>query len=88
MKSPKKITLQIILEHVHEGQRVHKEDLGILHSDMKIFEASVAAEFRSVKNQINTLSVQVGNIDKRLDDIELEFLPRRVKKLERAVFAH
>src|SRR5687768_10380877 len=38
-----------------------------------------------MERRIDTMAVGIHNIDKRLDDIELEFLPKRMKKLEDTV---
>ena len=86
MAHSKRITLRLLLEHMQNGQRGQREDMKSLRYDVSLFKT----EFRSLKEHLyafeSRITIQIENIGKRLDDIELEFLPRRVRKLERAVF--
>ena len=43
--------------------------------------------FAHVFARLDVHTVALENIDKRLDDLELQNLPRRVRRLERKVFA-
>jgi hypothetical protein len=69
------ITLQMIMDHL---QAVHVS----LRSDMK----GLGDRLERVENRVILVSAQIDAIDKRLDTIEIEELPKRVRQLEKAVF--
>ncbi len=81
------ITPRLLLEHMQGmEQRINKRFDAV---DQR-FE-SVGARIDRLDHKLSTrldrlenkLSTQIEHIDKRLDDIELEYLPKRVRRIER-----
>ncbi|HAI98501.1 TPA: hypothetical protein DCL30_03070 [Candidatus Peribacteria bacterium] len=91
---PKKraITLGTVLEHMQHMQRVLMEAIGALDKRVGRLETKmdgletrmIRLETRVDRMEVN-LTDQIDAIDKRLDAIEIETLPKRVKKLEVAM---
>ncbi len=90
------ITLKMILEHMQAMrsdllQRI--DDLGKtlsiridgLQGQIDGNQRSLQAQINGLERQIATLQVGVENIDKRLDEIKIEELPKRVRALEKAI---
>ncbi len=85
MANDQDITPAILLQHM---QKMHGEvlirldrveqDLVIVKTDLGV----VREDVRFLKGKANVLATGLENIDARLDAIELEFLPKRVAKLE------
>ena len=71
------ITLQIVLEHMQNMQRVLMSEIGAVRTDLQRLE-------RRVDRMETNLTNQIDAIDKRLDAIEIENLPKRVRVLEAA----
>ena len=88
---PQRITIGVILDHMRHmedrliGKMQHllNAELVGVKNDISILKTTLG----SVERQLGVLQGGVDMIDKRLDDIEIEFLPKRVARLERKVFA-
>ena len=72
------ITPKVLLEHMQNMQRVLGGKIDQNRLELK-------ADIQRVERKVDILKVGVDNIDKRLDAIEIENLPKRVAVLEAAV---
>ena len=86
MVPPKKksgITLRTILDHMQSGFGALREEIkNINHVLMKltkrmdVLERNTKEGFAQVDRRLSRLEVGIENIDQRLDDIEMERLPK------------
>ena len=72
------ITMQTLLQHMQGMEQRLMEKIEGIQIDMKNLEHKVDRGFAQT-------GIQIDNIDKRLDAIEIEQLPKRVTKLEAAM---
>lgn len=86
-KSPARITLRTVLEHV---QHMHQDILrrfGDHDKKFVLLEQKMDTQFKAVHEKIGAaerrLTLQIDGIDKRLDDVEIKEIP----KLKKAVGA-
>ncbi len=85
------ITPVILLEHMRgmEGRLIQRIDGAENKLTKRIdgAESSLTTRMDRLENKVDrmhvNLSGQIDAIDKRLDAVEIEFLPKRVAKLER-----
>ncbi len=75
------ITMQTLLQHMQGMERRLMEKIEGIQIDMKNLEHKVDRGFAQT-------GIQIDNIDKRLDAIEIEQLPKRVAKLEATMGMH
>ncbi len=89
------ITLKMIMNHLHSMQAGLHAEMRVLHADLmgeigKV-RSDLMGEIGTVHGRIDRLETnltrQIDGIDKRLDAIEIENLPKRMRKVEQAVFA-
>ena len=85
---PKKrtaITLQILLDHI----RGLRGGIDAVRSEVVVGRTALTGEVVEVKNMLRkverNLTAQIDAIDKRLDELEIEYLPRRIAALEAAI---
>ena len=85
----KDITMHDLLAHMQNMQRVMREELVNIQKGLALARTSLTGEAREVKNMIRNsesrLTAQIDAIDARLDEIEIELLPKRIAVLEKAV---
>jgi hypothetical protein len=80
------ITLGTILTHIQAlAGRTHMIEAQAERLFAEIQNAETRVSQR-LENRFNFLTAQIDAIDKRLDRIEIEMLPKRVLTLEGAVF--
>jgi len=88
-KDDRDITGKVLLEHMQAMQRVLKEELESVRDELAVLRTSLTGEMREVKDVLRMLearlTIQIDAIDKRLDAVEIESLPRRVAALEAKV---
>jgi len=82
MRQDDGITPKVLLDHMRamEGrlsQKISEEIRGV-HTRIDRVEIRIDR----VEQKLTLISTQIGNIDQRLDVIEIEYLPRRVAALE------
>ena len=67
-------------------QRVLREELEHVRGELAVLRTSLTGEMREIKDALRLLearlTIQIDTIDKRLDAVEIESLPRRVAALE------
>lgn len=73
------ITTGVLLDHMQNMQRVMLEKFDAL-------EKRIDMRMDRLERRMDWLQASRDNMNVRLDDIEGEFLPKRVRKLERKVF--
>ena len=80
------ITGRVLLEHMQAMQRVLREELEHVRGELAVLRTSLTGEMREIKDALRLLearlTIQIDTIDKRLDAVEIESLPRRVAALE------
>lgn len=73
------ITLGMIMSHMHGME-------SRLHDKMNRIEHRLSGRIDNLENRMNrmehNLTCQIDAIDKRLDSVEIEELPRRVRRIE------
>jgi len=83
------ITGRVLLEHMQAMQRVLREELEHVRGELAVLRTSLTGEMREIKDALRLLearlTIQIDTIDKRLDAVEIESLPRRVAALEAKV---
>lgn len=88
--SDEPITLKVILDHMHAIKYELKHDIQTLRIELTDKINGVGARVDRLENRLErvalNLSAQIAAIDDRLDKVEIEDLPKRVRKLEKAVF--
>lgn len=79
MDPSKDITPAVLLAHIQA-----------VGNDVRTLDTRLGTVERSLGSRIDrlqsNLTAQINAIDKRLDAVEIEFLPKRVRSLEQAVF--
>jgi hypothetical protein len=90
MTHKSEITSAVLLDHMRGMENrlagridALESDVGGIRSDMKNFEKKVDGKFEVVNRKLEIMNIGIDNIDKRLDAVEIENLPRRVTKIER-----
>ena len=74
-----RITLRTVIGHMQHMEQTLLRRINEFHGDVK-------GDIRVLQTQVGFLQEGVRNIDKRLDDIELQFLPGRIRRLEMKTF--
>lgn len=75
------ITLAMLLDHMQSMEYRLKQEIGSVRSDMAKMGTHLNARIDRVERDIAWIKVSIGNIDKRLDTIEVVQVPR----LEKAI---
>lgn len=81
------ITPAILLQHMQAMEGRLRADFRL---DMKIEISALKTElFRKIEYEVtrakDQLTVQIDGIDQRMNAIEIEYLPKRVTRLEKAI---
>jgi DNA-binding FrmR family transcriptional regulator len=83
------ITLKTVLDHIQGIQRSHRRDIQESEERMTRRLDRMEGRLERIERRIDrmeaNLTCQIDAIDKRLDAIEIEKLPQKVKKLEVAL---
>ncbi|HVW66228.1 MAG TPA: hypothetical protein VHA78_00685 [Candidatus Peribacteraceae bacterium] len=87
MAQSKRITLKVILDHLQAFQIQINGRMDRFEGRMGGVEGRMGGLEGRMDRMERNLTAQISAIDKRLDAIEIEELPKRVRKLEKAVFA-
>src|SRR3989344_7970863 len=74
------ITLQMVMNHMHEGFSSLRSEL---KREMNVLRKEMDDGFSRVWRRFDWVDTSLGNLNTRLDDIEIESLPKRVAALER-----
>jgi hypothetical protein len=79
------ITLKTILDHMQNMQRTLLNEIAKLGSRVGGVEIRMDRLETRIDRMETNLTAQIDGIDKRLDAIEIETLPQRVKAIEKAL---
>ncbi|MDB4979116.1 MAG: hypothetical protein JWM56_1302 [Candidatus Peribacteria bacterium] len=89
MKDDTDITPKILLQHMQAMQAALIDRMNVMHGSLQKDIVAVQGEVHILRTEhqrlerkIDTLTLGVDSIDARLDTIEIEKLPQRVKALE------
>ncbi len=92
MADDQDITPAILLQHMQAMERRIMQYMGERFSQVDSRFSRMEARFDEIEvrlsklaRQVSLLSVQIGDMDQRLDEIEIELFPKRVVKLEEVV---
>ena len=92
MHEDTEITLKVLLDHIQGMRHDLTQRMDNLENSLSNridgLEKRMDGMEQRMEIRFDQLVFQIGAIDKRLDAIEIEELPKRVKRLEKAVFAN
>lgn len=77
------ITLSIILEHLRAFETRMLGKLQAVDGRMGLLESRIDKLGNRMDRMECNLTAQIDAIDKRLDEVEIEYLPKRVSRIER-----
>lgn len=82
---PDEITFKTVIEHIQAQGVEFRGAFRAVNERIDALSTQVGTLRESVERNHRNLTTQINAIDKRLDAIEIENLPRRVATLERSV---
>jgi len=82
---PEEITLKTVIEHIQAQGVEFRGEFRKVQERIDVLSTTINNLRETVERNHRNLTVQIDAIDKRLDAIEIENLPRRITTLERSV---
>jgi len=82
---PDEITLKTVLEHIAAMEQRLSGRLGGVETRLGEVETRLGGVERRIEALDASLSQQIDGIDKRLDEVEIEQLPKRMAVVEAAL---
>jgi hypothetical protein len=81
------ITPKVLLDHLQGMGQALGQQISVVRDELRAVEQRLGDRIRHLESRVarseTTLSQQIDGIDKRLDELEIVQLPRRVAALER-----
>lgn len=74
------ITLKMVMEHMEHRDKRLMEHMQIVMNELRDLRKEMNSRFTSLERR---LTMQIDAIDQRLDAVEIENLPKRVRRIEK-----